>query len=486
VQAKQAGDSGYASAAPLTTEKHEIAWDVFISHASEDTDEVARPLADILSRAGLRVWLDENELNIGDSLRRNIDDGLAHSRYGIVILSPAFFAKDWPNRELNGLAAREAQDNGTILPVWHRINQSAVAQHSPLLADRIAVSTDKGIEQVALAILKVLRPIDGEPSLRTADDEARSLFAHPSPWIGQPIADYKLLEEIGRGGSGIVFRALKHSSGYQIALKLFYPLGESLAPFYRSFERAYHAVAAVSHPNIARVLDFGQVNLGKSLACYMALEYVRGQALDLWCRSIRNVPDSFKYRLSAAVQVAEALNAAHETVYTDDLGFETRGVLHGDLKPANVLVSDNDQIKVLDFQLVDIQRLLDPQVVPAAYTVRRGFERPMTGAFGTPGFMAPEQEDGGLITVATDIFGLGVTLSYLFKREGNVAWQAALCDKDIPERLRDLLRWMVDPRAGARPKSTGIVLAELQGVYDLLFGRTRRWKILERLRVQRS
>jgi hypothetical protein len=70
-----------------------LAWDVFISHASEDKDAVAIPLAQILHRAGLRIWLDRQELRIGDSLHEKIDEGLAYSRYGIVIISPSFLAK---------------------------------------------------------------------------------------------------------------------------------------------------------------------------------------------------------------------------------------------------------------------------------------------------------------------------------------------------------------------------------------------------------
>ena len=82
-------------------------WDVFISHASEDKTEVAAPLANALRRGGVKVWLDRQELRIGDSLREKIDEGLSESRFGIVILSPHFFQKGWPKRELNGLMALE-------------------------------------------------------------------------------------------------------------------------------------------------------------------------------------------------------------------------------------------------------------------------------------------------------------------------------------------------------------------------------------------
>jgi len=82
-----------------------VKWDVFISHASEDKAAVARPLGDILAASSITAWLDEAELKLGDSLREKIDDGLNHSQFGIVILSPNFFAKRWPKSELDGLFA---------------------------------------------------------------------------------------------------------------------------------------------------------------------------------------------------------------------------------------------------------------------------------------------------------------------------------------------------------------------------------------------
>jgi hypothetical protein len=82
-------------------------WDVFISHASEDKAVVAKPLADMLQAKGLKVWYDEYTLSIGDNLRRSIEQGLAGSRYGIVVLSPNFFAKKWTQLELDGLFALE-------------------------------------------------------------------------------------------------------------------------------------------------------------------------------------------------------------------------------------------------------------------------------------------------------------------------------------------------------------------------------------------
>jgi hypothetical protein len=104
------------------------------------------------------VWFDEATLELGDSLRRKIDAGLARCRYGVVILSPTFFSKQWPQRELDGLVAREtATGEKALLPVWHDLDGSTVARYSPTLADRLAARSDEGVAVIAEKIVRVLR-----------------------------------------------------------------------------------------------------------------------------------------------------------------------------------------------------------------------------------------------------------------------------------------------------------------------------------------
>jgi tetratricopeptide (TPR) repeat protein len=123
-------------------------YDVFISYASQDREEVARPLAELLTGLGVRVWYDEFVFQVGYPLRRTIDAGLAGSRFGIVVLSPHFFGKEWPNRELDGLVAKE--QSGIILPLWHRVSKDEVMRYSPTLADTFALRTaDQTLGQIA-------------------------------------------------------------------------------------------------------------------------------------------------------------------------------------------------------------------------------------------------------------------------------------------------------------------------------------------------
>ena len=136
----------------------ERVFDVFISHASEDKDEVVRPLAAALRGTGLSVWYDEFELQIGDSLRRKIDKGLASSRFGVVILSRAFFGRGWPEYELDGLVTRAISGEQILLPIWHNVTKREVMDYSPSLADRIARSTaTHTVEEIAAEIVDVIR-----------------------------------------------------------------------------------------------------------------------------------------------------------------------------------------------------------------------------------------------------------------------------------------------------------------------------------------
>ena len=133
-------------------------YDFFISHASEDKLSVAQPLAKALELRGAKVWLDKFAMSVGDSLRKSIDDGLAHSRYGIVILSEVYFSKFWTEKELNGLFAKQEEGEKVILPVWHNVSKDVVKQHSPILADMIALKTaDFTIDELADEFVKLIQ-----------------------------------------------------------------------------------------------------------------------------------------------------------------------------------------------------------------------------------------------------------------------------------------------------------------------------------------
>ena len=445
----------------------DVLWDVFISHASEDKERVARPLAKLLRDAGLRVWIDESELQLGDSLRRKIDEGLAGSRYGVVVLSRSFFAKEWPQRELDALSALSSVSEHVVLPVWHGVDHQSVSQWSPMLADKIAVSTDRGMEQVALAIISV---ISGSlrDRLKTPSVEAEPMaaeFQDPRSLAGRVINGYQLQEFVGAGGSGIVFRGRHTGTGREVAIKVLYPLRATLSHATQLLERGFRSLSALRHQNIAAVFEFDRAHMAGLETWYLAMEFVRGPQLLQWSEEIDGRSDALNKRLHAAIELTDALHSAHEASYTDQLGFEARGVLHGDLKPANIIVASDGKTKLLDFMLVDIQRLLDPRVVPSEYLHGSTEPRNLTAAFGTPGFMAPEQELHGLVTVKTDIFGLGMTFAHLFApKSSDPLREATGHDGSFPAGVGNLVREMTSASPALRPDNVRSVSERLREI----------------------
>lgn len=134
-------------------------FDAFICHASEDKGSFVRPLAEHLVEHNIEVWYDEFSLNVGDSLRRSLDRGLCQSRFGIVVLSSSFFAKQWSQWELDGLVSRQNSGEETvILPVWHGVSREDVLGFSPSLADKLAAPSDLGLDEVVRRLVAAIRP----------------------------------------------------------------------------------------------------------------------------------------------------------------------------------------------------------------------------------------------------------------------------------------------------------------------------------------
>jgi hypothetical protein len=149
----------------------EFQYDAFICHASEDKDSLVRPLAKALVANGCRIWFDEMTLRIGDSLRRKIEEGLSSSRYGIVVLSPDFLHKEWPQFELDGLLAREMADSvKVILPIWHKVDAASIRRYSLPLSMRLGGSTASGLDKLALELVDIMQ-LGSQIRLPEIDDE---------------------------------------------------------------------------------------------------------------------------------------------------------------------------------------------------------------------------------------------------------------------------------------------------------------------------
>jgi serine/threonine protein kinase len=283
------------------------------------------------------------------------------------------------------------------------------------------------------------------------------------------VGPYLVKEVIGSGGTGLVYRASNAHTGREVCVKVLYPIPPSaLEPVNKSISRWVRGLAALGHPNTAKPLDFAALHLGNGSSFYVATEFVRGKQLDTWSKQLPEGPDAIAARLDVAIDITRALHAAHNCTYIDESGFESRGVLHGDIKPSNVMVRPDNTAVLVDFMMVDVQRLVSsPAKVDSC--------EDLTDCYGTPGFMAPEQERDGIVTVRSDIFSLGKTFALLFfpkswrslDRIPSDALPPDECDPRLAGLAR-LVRAMVEPDPCLRPPDMADVVRRLLAVaHDL-------------------
>lgn len=130
-------------------------YDVFLSYAGEDRP-IAAELADSLRGTGFNVWYDKFQLHVGDRLLDRINDGLTNSRYGLLLISPAFLRKPWPAYETDALVRDWINGRKVLLPIWHEVDEQMVSEHQPGLAGVVALNTSEGIPALAIELAKAM------------------------------------------------------------------------------------------------------------------------------------------------------------------------------------------------------------------------------------------------------------------------------------------------------------------------------------------
>jgi eukaryotic-like serine/threonine-protein kinase len=210
------------------------------------------------------------------------------------------------------------------------------------------------------------------------------------PEIGQTVSHYRIVEKIGGGGMGVVYRAEDTSLGRYVALK-FLPADSLDSPAARErFLREARAAAALNHSNICTVHEIG-VHEGQH---FIAMELLEGQTLRQRIGRGRFKTDEL---VDVAIQITDALDAAH-----------TKGIIHRDIKPANILITQSGQAKVLDFGLAKLPAVR--QRVGEATASTEDFVTSPGSALGTVAYMSPEQARGEELDARSDLFSFGVVL----------------------------------------------------------------------------
>ncbi len=217
-------------------------------------------------------------------------------------------------------------------------------------------------------------------------DLASSMTAEPDPMIGKRVGAYRIEREIGSGGMGVVYVAQRADAAFQrrVAIKVI-RRGMDTDFILRRFRNERQILAALDHPNIARLLDGGATDTGLP---YFVMEYIEGQPLYAYCDARRL---DLRERLGLFRQVCDAVNYAHQ-----------RLIIHRDIKPSNILVTEAGLPKLFDF---GIAKLLNPDISSDTPPVTATAMRMMTVEYASP-----EQVEGGPITHLSDVYSLGVVL----------------------------------------------------------------------------
>ena len=327
-------------------------------------------------------------------------------------------------------------------------------------------------------------------ALLSSDQSARSKMQHAVrsefeavafSLTGTIVSHYRILDGIGGGGMGLVYRAEDMKLGRRVAIK-FLPEDSAKDPSaLKRFEREARAASALEHPNICPIYEFGE-HEGQP---FLVMQLLEGQTLHemLTCAEPGKPPFAVEKLIDIAVQIADGLNVAHQ-----------QGIVHRDIKPANIFITNRGEAKILDFGIAKLL-VADAEAIESQdkiagkpdslFLSRTGF------AMGTAAYMSPEQIRGDKLDARTDLFSFGLVLYEMGtgKRAitgvtgpelkhavlNQVPVPPRALNPEIPQKLEKIIQKSIEKERAARYQSASEIRVELQKVKRETDSHTLRW-----------
>lgn len=229
----------------------------------------------------------------------------------------------------------------------------------------------------------------------------------PQSLEGMRFGNYELLKFLGGGGFGNVYLAKQLHLHHTCAIKVSHEVkvGKEFLDDIISF--SIRSLKSLKHKNIITIHDVGEVEVEDSPRIYIVMDYVSGGTLDELPKQ-NLTREAVERRIEIFRKVCAAIDAAHNLTYADRFGFAAQGIYHGDIKPQNIMLDEQNEPIVIDFMFVDMNSLYEIMVNTPQKMDRS------TAAFGTPGYMPFEQEQNGIVNRQTDVYSLGILLFEIF------------------------------------------------------------------------